>query len=210
MRKRLVKRMFREMAEGRPVRLTVRFAGLRTMARLACLAEQFGYRYADASQGREEMYLMLRPDPGAEGRARAAGNRARYPDAATGGPRPPLAPEDVALFRLRIEWDLRTELSGRVRLLLVALFFIPVTAAFMYRFRGNPTAVVVAGVFCGVILSAAVVFERFVNPRSRARHVTRMLAAGLTPVTDERGRLRYVPSDGPQFPAPGNPFAVGH
>ncbi|MET8827395.1 hypothetical protein ABZX40_23410 [Streptomyces sp. NPDC004610] len=208
MRKRLVRKMFRGMAEGGPVRLTVRFAGLRTMARLALLAEQFGYRYVDASQGREEMFLFLQPDPSPEGLARAAENRARYPDAATGGPRPPLVDKDVALFRMRIEWDLQTGLSDRVRLLLWCLLIVPTSAAIMFRFQDHPTVVAVTGISCGVLFVVPVLFGVYVLPGMRARQEARMVAAGFVRVTDPDGRPRYVPAD-PHLQAPGNPFAVG-
>ncbi|MEU9337368.1 hypothetical protein AB0D49_30115 [Streptomyces sp. NPDC048290] len=205
MRKRLVKRMFREMAEGRPVHLPIRFAGFRTMARLACLAEQFGYRYADASQGHEVLYLRLLPDHSPQGRALAAAHHARYPAAASGGPLPPLAPEDVELLRMRISWDLRTAMSGRVRIVLSSVFLVPVTAAIMYRFRDDSTVVTVAALCGATLLGLVLLLVLQVEPRLQARHKARMRAAGLEPVTDAEGRLRYVPAD-PRLDQPGTPF----
>ncbi|MET8518077.1 hypothetical protein [Streptomyces sp. NPDC005077] len=44
--------------------------------------------------------------------------------------------------------------------------------------------------------------------RYKAKYAGRLAAAGFTPVTDQSGRLRYLPPGG-QLPGHGNPFAGG-
>ncbi|GAA2539600.1 MULTISPECIES: hypothetical protein [Streptomyces] len=47
-----------------------------------------------------------------------------------------------------------------------------------------------------------------VNRRFEAKYAVRLQAAGFTPVTDQDGRLRYVPPGG-RLPGHGNPFTAG-
>ncbi|MFE2044865.1 hypothetical protein ACFXAZ_28915 [Streptomyces sp. NPDC059477] len=204
MRKRLVRKMFREMAGGRTVFLRMRMVTYATMARLAFYAEQFGYRYADASYD-QEFLLILVPDSSAEGQARAAANWARYPQAASGGELPALVDKDIRLFRMRIDWDMYKQYSPWQRSLYILLGLTPLCAIYIYAFRDN--VAVVAGVGGFWVLTVGLgVFGLVWTPRLWARREERMRAAGLMGVTDAQGRLRYVPDDG--LPGEGNPFAT--
>lgn len=87
-----MRRMFRHMATGEPMELTSPMSSVRKLARLAFIAEQFGYRYLDArhSGGRHSVLKMqLVPDLDPQAQQRAAWHRSNYPQAAEGGPLPP-------------------------------------------------------------------------------------------------------------------------
>ncbi|MFE4664198.1 hypothetical protein ACFRI7_08155 [Streptomyces sp. NPDC056716] len=205
MRKRLVRKMFREMAGGRTVFLRAQLMTLTTMARLAFYAEQFGYRYADAS-GHEEFQLILVPDPSAEGQTRAAANWARYPLAASGSELPALVDKDIRLFKMRIEWDMYKQYSPWQRLLFAFLGITLLCAMPIYVFRDNVAVVAAVGGFWALTAGLGV-FALIWVPRLWARRQERMRAAGLMAVTDAQGRLRYVPDEG--LPGEGNPFVTG-
>jgi len=51
MSKRQVQKMLRLMASGEAVELTSPMASVKKLARLAFIAQQFGYEYADVRQG---------------------------------------------------------------------------------------------------------------------------------------------------------------
>ncbi|MBB6421278.1 hypothetical protein HDC93_006909 [Streptomyces sp. AK010] len=66
MSKRQTRKMLRLMASGEPVELTSPMASVKKLARLAFVAQQFGYEYADVRQssGRNgALTMLILPDP---------------------------------------------------------------------------------------------------------------------------------------------------
>ncbi|MFJ6656180.1 hypothetical protein ACIQNG_07435 [Streptomyces sp. NPDC091377] len=209
MKQRHVKKMLRDMAEGRPVEVASRRGSMTALARLAHLAEQFGYQYADAWQpgtGTEGLRIRIVPDPRPEARARAAVNRARYPDAVNGGPRPPLDPAAVELLALRIKYDLYNELTGKQKLAIAVPVLTVMAAAIAFRFGSDRTVLLLTGAGWAALVGLAVAGARS-SGRFRDQHAATLRAAGFTGVTDAHGRLRYVPPGG-QLPGHGNPFTA--
>ncbi|CAL9435047.1 hypothetical protein SUDANB58_02132 [Streptomyces sp. enrichment culture] len=60
MSRRQTRRMLRLMASGEPVQLASPMASVRKLARLAFVAQQFGYEYADVRQSSGN---LAAPDP---------------------------------------------------------------------------------------------------------------------------------------------------
>ncbi|MGW2015896.1 hypothetical protein [Streptomyces sp. NPDC001927] len=79
------------MESGEPVELSLSTAkSMKTLTRLAFVAEQFGYAYEDLAQvGRGSFLISLVPDPSPHAQALAAANRTQCPYARDGGPLPP-------------------------------------------------------------------------------------------------------------------------
>ncbi|MBG0854860.1 hypothetical protein I2W78_24205 [Streptomyces spinoverrucosus] len=207
MSKRQVREMLRLMAAGGPVELTSPMASVKKLARLAFFAQQFGYEYADARQAgrRNNMLVMLiMPDPSPVGRARAAQNWAQYPKAGDGVSLPPVVPDALELLKARITFDLTGRHSEKQRLAYAALA-VSVGSLVVGLKIGGDSAFLVAGLMWGTCLSLlAVAFT--MGRRRNAKYAARLQAAGFTPVTDENGRLRYLP---PGARTPGNPYASG-
>src|SRR3954465_3378010 len=106
--------MLREMASGEPVRMTVSGWSWKRLARLAFIAEQFGYQYADLQMTSDNKFaLFIAPDPSPEGRQRAAQNRAQYPDADEGVALPPGVPDTIDLLKARMVVDTGSQHSQR-------------------------------------------------------------------------------------------------
>jgi hypothetical protein len=208
MGKRRVRKMLRDMAGGRPVKVTSRRASVKELGRLACIAEQFGYAYSTAAEGGgmqgSGITVLLVPDLGQEGRDRAARNQARYPDAADGGRLPTPESDDVDLLRARIRVDLARRFSeGQgMRALLGFVVATGVGVAL-----GKETGVY-AGVLAWLVVAVTFFAGVVVNRRAQARFAAVLLNAGYTAVTDPQGRLRYLPPGG-RLPGHGNPFADG-
>ncbi|MEV3970985.1 hypothetical protein AB0K68_22980 [Streptomyces sp. NPDC050698] len=209
MSKRQTQKMLRLMASGEPVELTSPMASVKKLARLAFVAQQFGYEYADVRQssGRNgALTMLLVPDPGPQARARAGQNWARYPDAADGVSLPPLVPEAFELLKARINFDL-TGKNAEKRMGYAALGVTVGCAILGFRFGGESADFIVAGAVWLVIM-AMLGIGLAVTRKRNAKFAARLRAAGFTPVHDENGRLRYVPP-GAQVPGQGNPFAGG-
>lgn len=194
MAKRHMKKMLRRMGSGEPVSATTGLGALGSLARLAFYAEQFGYRYADAGQGAgpdgQKVQIRLVPDPSPQGRARAAENWARYPDAADGGALPPLDADAVALLKARISFDLANRLTEKQKIGL---------SVFALSLLSMGLAVKVGiGIGAGIwaALMALLVVGVFYGRRYNARTAALLEAAGLTLVTDPMGRQRYLPPPG--------------
>ncbi|MFD8226294.1 hypothetical protein ACFV16_19215 [Streptomyces massasporeus] len=209
MSKRQMQKMLRLMASGEPVELTSPMASVKKLARLAFVAQQFGYEYADVRQssGRNgALTMLILPDPSPQARARAGQNWARYPDAADGVSLPPLVPDAFELLKARINFDL-TGKHAEKRMGYGALGVSVGCVILAFRFGGQSDDFVAAGVVW--LLLMAVFGIGFVVTRKRnAKFAARLQAAGFTPVQDENGRLRYLPP-GAQLPGQGNPFAGG-
>ncbi|MZF86878.1 hypothetical protein [Streptomyces sp. SID5643] len=209
MSKRQMQKMLRLMAGGEPVELTSPMASVKKLARLASVAQQFGYEYADVRQssGRNgALTMLLLPDPGPQARARAGQNRAQYPDAADGVSVPPVAPEAFELLKARINFDL-TGKHAEKRMGYGALGVTVGCAILGFRFGGQSDDFVAAGVVW-VLLMAVFGIGLVMTRKRNVKFAARLQAAGFLPVTDENGRTRYVPP-GAQLPGQGNPFAGG-
>jgi hypothetical protein len=197
--------MLREMASGEPVRMTVSGWSWKRLARLAFIAEQFGYEYADLQMTTDNKFaLFLVPDLSPEGRQRAAQNRAQYPGADGGVALPPVVPDAIDLLKARMVVDTGTQYSDKLRTG-VLIFFLTVTAAaIIVRLRAETAAIVIVGIIWAALM-ALLPFLLAYSRRYRAKYAAQLKAAGFTPVTDGSGRLRYVPPGG-QLPGHGNPF----
>ncbi|MFJ5894962.1 hypothetical protein ACIQFZ_05725 [Streptomyces sp. NPDC093064] len=208
---RHVRKMLRQMASGEPVHVSPAMGSMKKFTRLAFIAEQFGYEYADIWQGGgldgNQYVMLIVPDPSPQARARAAQNRALYPDASDGGPLPPLVPDAVELLKARITFDITAKFTDKQRVVLAAVGAIPLALPVGFWIGEGATAVVLAGVVWAAVM-ALVPVGLAVNRHYRAKYTALLQAAGYTAVTDPNGRLRYVPPDG-QLPGHGNPFAAG-
>ncbi|MFF5957702.1 hypothetical protein [Streptomyces luteogriseus] len=209
MSKRQMQKMLRLMASGEPVELTSPMASVKKLARLAFVAQQFGYEYADVRQssGRNgALTMLILPDPSPQARARAGQNWAQYPNAADGVSLPPLVPDAFELLKARINFDL-TGKNAEKRMGYGALGVTVGCVILAFRFGGRSTDFVAAGVVW-LLLMAVFGIGLVVTRKRNAKFAARLRAAGFAPVQDENGRLRYLPP-GAQPPVQGNPFAGG-
>lgn len=209
MSRRQTQKMLRLMASGEPVELTSPMASVKKLARLAFVAQQFGYEYADVRQGggnNSRLKMLIVPDPSPQARARAAQNWAHYPNAGDGVSVPPLVPDAFELLKARINFDL-TGKSAEKRMGYGALGASIGCVLVAYRLGGTSTDFVIAG---GIWLALMAVFGIgfVVNRKRNATFAARLRAAGFTPVTDGTGRVRHLPPGG-QVPGHGNPFGGG-
>ncbi|MEU0217359.1 hypothetical protein ABZ281_20520 [Streptomyces sp. NPDC006265] len=221
MSKRQMKKMLRLMASGEPVELTSPMASVKKLARLAFVAQQFGYEYADVRQssGRNgALTMLILPDPSPQARARAGQNWAQYPDAADGVSLPPLVPDAFELLKARINFDL-TGKNAEKRMGYGALGVSVGCVILAFRFGGESTDFVAAGVVW-LLLMAIFGIGLVVTRKRNAKFAARLQAAGFTPISDEGGRVRYLPPGAQipgqhagqipgQMPGQGTPFAAG-
>ncbi|MEU9899763.1 hypothetical protein ACIBCS_08455 [Streptomyces phaeochromogenes] len=209
MSNRQVQKMFQLMASGEAVEVTSPMASVKKLARLAFVAQQFGYEYADVRQGgghNGALKMLIVPDPGPHARQRAAQNWAQFPQAASGGPLPPFVPDALELLKARINFDL-TGKSAEKRMLYGALGGTVGCVVLALRTGGDGVAF--AGSAVVWVLLVGVLGIGFAVTRKRnAKFAARLRAAGFTPVTDETGRVRYLPQ-GAQAPGHANPLP-GH
>ncbi|WP_405505750.1 hypothetical protein [Streptomyces purpurascens] len=209
MSKRQTQKMLRLMASGEPVELTSPMASVKKLARLAFVAQQFGYEYADVRQssGRNgALTMLILPDPSPHARGRAAQNWAQYPGAADGVSLPPLVPDAFELLKARINFDL-TGKSAEKRMGYAALGLTVGCVILALRTGGEPFDFVAAGVVW-LLFMAIFGIGLLVTRKRNAKFAARLQAAGFMPVTDENGRTRYLPP-GAQPPGHGNPFGGG-
>lgn len=209
MSKRQVQKMLRLMASGEAVELTSPLASVKKLARLAFIAQQFGYEYVDVRQsaGRNNALVMLiAPDPSPQARARAGQNWAQYPNASDGVSVPPLVPDAFELLKARINFDL-TGKSAEKRMGYGAIGLTLGAGILGVRLGGDASAWVVA-VIVWLFFMAVIGIGFAVNRKRNAKFAARLQAAGFTQITDQTGRVRYLPPGG-QLPGHGNPFAAG-
>ncbi|MFK0287172.1 hypothetical protein ACIQVL_42815 [Streptomyces sp. NPDC090499] len=195
---RQVRKMFQLMASGEPVELTNAWSSVKKLARLAFVAQQFGYEYADArhtGSRNNVLKLLIVPDHSPQGRARAAQNWAQYPNAGDGVSLPPLVPDAVELLKARIQFDL-TGKNAEKRMLLGAGGITLGLVLAAARAGGSAGAFVVSGVVW-VLLMAVMGLGFFVTRGRNAKFAQRLQAAGFVPVTDQGGRVRYLPPGTP-------------
>ncbi|MFE2061511.1 hypothetical protein ACFXDH_03785 [Streptomyces sp. NPDC059467] len=195
---RQVRKMFQLMASGEPVELTNAWSSVKKLARLAFVAQQFGYEYADArhtGSRNNVLKMLIVPDHSPQGRARAAQNWAQYPNAADGVSLPPLVPDAVELLKARIQFDLTGRNAERRMLFGAGGITLGLVLA-AARAGGSVGAFFVAGVVW-VVLMAVMGLGFFVTRGRNAKFAQRLQAAGFMPVTGEGGRVRYLPPGTP-------------
>ncbi|MEV0175388.1 hypothetical protein AB0I00_30245 [Streptomyces sp. NPDC050803] len=208
MSKRQVQKMLGLMASGEPVELTSAMASVKKLARLAFIAQQFGYEYMDVRQSgsrNNALVMLIVPDPSPQARARAAQNWAQYPNAGDGVSVPPLVPDAFELLKARINFDL-TGKQAEKRMWWgaggITLGFVIAVA----QAGGDADAVFYGGLGWAGLL-ALLAIGLVVTRKRNAKFAARLQAAGFHPVTDESGRLRYLPP-GAQMLGQANPFAA--
>ncbi|KUL30103.1 hypothetical protein, partial [Streptomyces regalis] len=207
MSKRQVQKMLQLMARGGPVELTSPMASVKKLARLAFVAQQFGYEYLDVRQssGRNgALIMMIAPDPSPQARARAAQNWAQYPNAHDGVSVPPLVPDAFELLKARINFDLTGKnAEKRAGYAAVGVTF---GAGLLGVRLGGDGAAWIAALLTWVFFMAILGVVFVVNRKRNVKFAARLQAAGFMPFTEETGRVRYLP---PGTQLPGQPFAAG-
>lgn len=205
MNKKHMRAMLRTMASGETVKVTRSMGSIRGLARLAFMAEQFGYTYADAGLGgfkSQELVLKLVPDHTPEAQARAARNRELYPNAADGVSLPPLVREEVEFLEARISFDFTTQYTDTQRIAIAVPVLTALAAAPCLRFGVHSTVTVVAVIIWAVLMTLMPLGLASIR-RKRAAYAARLQAAGFVQVKDAVGRQRYAPPPG-QRPEHGN------
>ncbi|MET9889287.1 hypothetical protein ABZZ47_03560 [Streptomyces sp. NPDC006465] len=194
MSKRQIRQMFRLMAAGEAVQLTSPMASVKKLARLAFIAQQFGYEYADVRQGggrNNALTMLIVPDPGPQAQARAAQNWAQYPRAGDGVSLPPVVPDALELLKARINFDL-TGKNAEKRMVYAAVGLTVGCVVLGVRAGGDSAAYTVAGIVWAVLMVVLGV-GLVVTRKRNAKFAALLRAAGFAPVTEEGGRVRYLP-----------------
>ncbi|MFJ9018594.1 hypothetical protein ACIRPU_01190 [Streptomyces sp. NPDC102259] len=178
------------------------------LARLAFIAQQFGYEYANLQLTSDNKFaLFIVPDPSPQARQRAAQNWARYPDANDGVSLPPVVPDEIDLLKARMVVDSGNQFTDKARMAIAVFVFTSLATAIGFRLHADSAAVVIVVIVWATLMALLPVLLAY-SRRHRAKYAARLQAAGFTPVTDPSGRLRYVPP-GRRLPGHGNPFAGG-
>lgn len=194
MSKRQVRKMLQLMASGGPVELTSGMSSVKRLTRLAFYAQQFGYEYADARYAGSRnnvLKLVVVPDHSPQARARAAQNWAQYPSAADGVSLPPVVPDALELLKARIQFDL-TGKNAEKRMAYGGLGITVGLVLYTVRKGGGAFDFAVAG-GAWVVFMGIMGIGLLVNRRRNAKFARRLQAAGFLPVTEEGGRVRYLP-----------------
>ncbi|MFD8490558.1 hypothetical protein [Streptomyces sp. NPDC059712] len=208
MSKRQTQKMLQLMASGEPVQLTSRMSSVKKLAKLAFVAQQFGYEYADVRQSggnNAALTMLLVPDPSPQARTRAAQNWAQYPNAGDGVSLPPLVPDAFELLKARINFDL-TGKNAQKNMGYGALGGTVACVVIAFREGGSSDDFLISGIIW-LVLMAALGIGFLVTRKRNAKFAARLQAAGFMPMTDETGRVRYLPPGG-QLPGHGNPFGT--
>ncbi|MGV9899919.1 hypothetical protein, partial [Streptomyces tendae] len=208
MSKRQTQKMLQLMASGEPVQLTSRMSSVKKLAKLAFVAQQFGYEYADVRQSggnNAALTMLLVPDPSPQARTRAAQNWAQYPNAGDGVSLPPLVPDAFELLKARINFDL-TGKNAQKNMGYGALGGTVACVVIAFREGGSSDDFVLSGIIW-LVLMVALGLGFLVTRKRNAKFAARLRAAGFMPMTDETGRVRYLPPGG-QLPGHGNPFGA--
>ncbi|MEQ6025454.1 hypothetical protein SOM70_23070 [Streptomyces salinarius] len=208
MSKRQTQQMLQLMASGEPVQLTSRMSSVKKLAKLAFVAQQFGYEYADVRQSggnNTALTMLLVPDPSPQARTRAAQNWAQYPNAGDGVSLPPLVPDAFELLKARIKFDL-TGKNAQKNMGYGALGGTVACVVIAFREGGSSDDFVISGIIW-LVLMAALGIGFLATRKRNAKFAARLQAAGFMPMTDETGRVRYLPPGG-QLPGHGIPFGT--
>ncbi|MEU9134421.1 hypothetical protein AB0D33_00365 [Streptomyces sp. NPDC048404] len=207
MSKRQIRKMFGLMAQGQAVQLTSPMASVKKLARLAFIAQQFGYEYADVRQGsgrNNALTMLIVPDPGPQAQVRAAQNWAQYPKAGDGVSLPPVVPDALELLKARINFDL-TGKNAEKRMVYAGVGLSVGCVVLAVRAGGGSVAFTVAGVLWAVmmvVLGVGLVVTR----KRNAKFAALLRAAGFAPVTEEGGRVRYLPPTAGYAGQPSGPY----
>ncbi|MGV9914190.1 hypothetical protein [Streptomyces tendae] len=208
MSRRQTQKMLQLMASGEPVQLTSRMSSVKKLAKLAFVAQQFGYEYADVRQSggnNAALTMLLVPDPSPQARTRAAQNWAQYPNAGDGVSTPPLVPDAFELLKARINFDL-TGKNAQKNMGYGALGGTVACVVIAFREGGSSDDFVLSGIIW-LVLMVALGLGFLVTRKRNAKFAARLQAAGFMPMADETGRVRYLPPGG-QLPGHGNPFGA--
>ncbi|MFJ6915392.1 hypothetical protein ACIQUX_15730 [Streptomyces sp. NPDC101133] len=208
MSKRQTQQMLQLMASGEPVQLTSRMSSVKKLAKLAFVAQQFGYEYADVRQSggnNTALTMLLLPDPNPQARTRAAQNWAQYPNAGDGVSLPPLVPDAFELLKARIKFDL-TGKNAQKNMGYGALGGTVACVVIAFREGGSSDDFLISGIIW-LVLMAALGIGFLATRKRNAKFAARLQAAGFMAMTDETGRVRYLPPGG-QLPGHGNPFGT--
>ncbi|MET8948993.1 hypothetical protein ABZX30_37145 [Streptomyces sp. NPDC004542] len=193
--------MLQLMAGGGPVEVSHAMGSVKKLARLAFVAQQFGYEYADArytGSRNNVLKLVIVPDHSPQARARAAQNWAQYPNAMDGVSLPPVVPDALELLKAQIQFDL-TGKSAEKRLAYGVVGITVGLVLYAVRKGGGAFHFAVAG-GAWVIFMAIMGLGFLVTRRRNAKFARRLQAAGFLPVREEGGRVRYL-SPGAQYPS---------
>ncbi|MGW3422138.1 hypothetical protein [Streptomyces phaeochromogenes] len=207
MSNRQLQKMFQLMASGEAVEVTSPMASVKKLARLAFVAQQFGYEYAEMRQGgghNSALRMLIVPDPSPRARQRAAQNWAQFPGAASGGPLPPFVPDALELLKARINFDL-TGRGAEKRMLRYGGVGGTVGCVVLALRAGGDGVAFAGSAVVWVLLVGVLGIGLAVTRKRNAKFAARLRAAGFTPVTDETGRVRYLPQ-GARLPGHANPF----
>ncbi|WP_371598153.1 hypothetical protein [Streptomyces sp. NBC_00564] len=116
---------------------------------------------------------------------------AQFPQAGDGQSLPPVVPDALELLKARINFDL-TGKNAQQRMLYGVLGVTVACVVLAVRTGGDAVAFSAAAALW--VLVMAVFGIGFVVTRKRnAKFAARLRAAGFTPVTEEGGRVRYLP-----------------
>ncbi|WP_147986754.1 hypothetical protein [Streptomyces sp. t39] len=205
--------LLRQIATQDVVELRQEASVAKRVAAQAYVAEQYGFSYGEAwREGHNKSVLAVRlyRDPRPEARAREAATIAAHPEAGMGGPVPGLKPGTlsplpeaeaaVAVLKDRIGYDVMAQPTG------------PSQKRFAYAMIGVVAVIFLAmgkwveALAVSAVLAAFLAGAFRLSDVRRQRIADRLTAAGLTAVTDEHGRRRFLPP-GQQLPGHANPFA---
>ncbi|WP_405916972.1 hypothetical protein [Streptomyces sp. NBC_00728] len=207
MSKRQIRQMFRLMAAGEAVQLTSPMASVKKLARLAFIAQQFGYEYADVRRGggrNNTLTMLIVPDSGPQAQARAAQNWSQYPQAGDGVSLPPVVPDALELLKARINFDL-TGKNAEKRMTYTAFGLTGGCVVLGVRAGGDSAAFTVAGILWAVLM-VVLGIGLVVTRKRNAKFAGLLRAAGFAPVTEEGGRVRYLPPTAGYAGQPAGPY----
>lgn len=210
-------KMLRDMAAAPTVQVVSRMGTVTRLARLALVAEQFGFMYGDTRQTgvrAPKVVLTMHRDPSPEAQQRAAENQARYPQAADGGDLPgmqpggklqpvPEAAAHVELLKARINFDLTGKNAQKRMVMAAAGLGAGCLVMTLRKLAAGGT--VVGPLIIGALLLLVLGCGFLWNRKRNARFERVLLQAGLTPVQDHEGRTRYLPP-GSRLPGQQAPF----
>ncbi len=193
---RQARKMMQQIAAGEAAEVTSAMASIRKLARLASIAEQFGYDYAGVRQGGgpqgNGLVMLLMPDPSPRARTQAARTWTHYPNAAAGGPLPPLQEGTVHLLRARIGLDLAARYSEKQLIALAGFGFTVAAVVLGIQLGAGIDSWVVAGTTWVALIALVPVLLR-VNRRYRARCTAILEAVGYRHVRNQHGGSKLVP-----------------
>ncbi|MGW0732027.1 hypothetical protein [Streptomyces sp. NPDC002851] len=190
---RQVREMMTVMAQGAPVEVSLWAATMGKLARLAHLAEQFGYQYVDVQYASgNTLKLLLAPDPSPQAQQLAQQSWAQYPQAGAGGQLPPLPGQAPELMKTRITYDLYGRHNEKRRLMAVPLLTVLVLFWILRDGEDSWMFWVPVWVLMMAIAGGGILWTR----KKHAACEAQLRAAGFVPMQDPTGRVHYAPPGG--------------